>query len=333
MRSRWHVIGMLLFTVFMAGCASGASNQEIPSIANNSLQGMPSSEDEPFNDDVLIIATGDMSGVYFPIGQALAGIYERKKGVAVGTRVTDASVENMALVGRKQADIGFSTADVLDAAEQDISRLRALTGFYPNYMQVVTTKESGIYSLADLKGKRISTGKEGSGTKIMAERVLRAAGLAKQDTYTYNMSFSQAADALRNGAIDAAFFSSGLPNPEITELAMEIPITLLPISGEVADRLVGEFNVYTNGRIPQDLYAGNTKPVESITVPNVLLAHQDITDSEAYQLVESLYSNLPELQDIHPAVKTIKLTDAMDDIPVEYHPGALLYFKKQGFIH
>lgn len=336
MRNRLLIVTTLILTVLITGCASASSNQETPSIVRKSLQETPTSIGTIFQDDVLIIATGDMAGVYFPLGQALAQIYEQKNGASVGTQVTNASVDNMSLVSQRKAELGFATADVLDetiSKQQNTSSLRALASIYSNYMQIVTTKASGIRTFADLKGKRISIGKEGSGTKIMAERILQAANIAEEDFQSYTLSFSQSADALRNGAIDVAFFSSGLPNPELEKLASEIPISLLSMSTELVNKLEGNYDVYTNNVIPQETYQGLKADIQTVAVQNILLTHQDVSDLEAYRLVESLYSNLSALQAIHPAAKGIELSKAIADIPIEYHSGALTFYKKQGMIH
>ncbi|WP_042351048.1 TAXI family TRAP transporter solute-binding subunit [Bacillus massiliigorillae] len=339
MRNRLLIVTTLIFAVLLTGCTSASSNQETPSIVGKSLQETPISKDSIFN-DVLIIATGDMSGVYFPLGQALAQIYEQKNKAKVGTQVTNASVDNMVLVSQKKADLGFATADVLDAAimenpdsQRNISQLRALASIYSNYLQIVTTKTSGIHTFADLKGKRINVGQEGSGTRIMAERVLREANLTEKDYQSHTLSFSQSADALRNGSIDVAFFSSGLPNPELLKLSSEIPISLLAMPTELATKLEGKYDVYTKDVISKETYQGLAEDVHTVSVQNILLIHQDVSNIEAYRLVESLYSNLGDLQAIHSAANGINLSKAITDIPIKYHPGALTYYRKQGIIH
>ncbi|MDQ0219226.1 TAXI family TRAP transporter solute-binding subunit [Peribacillus cavernae] len=323
--------GVLLLSLLLAGCLPANGTQEIPSPA---LQKQSSSKDK----NALIIATGDMSGVYFSLGQAMADMYEKYNGAASATQITSASIQNARLTSQKKVELGFASVDVLDRETQkpedadSRTKLRALTGLYANYVHIVTTEKSGIRSLKDLSGKRISLGSNESGTKLIAERTLLSAGLTKNDIHKYFFSFSQSADALRNGTIDAAFFSSGLPNPEIATLAAQLPITLIPIPKEIVDRLHEQYGFYMERDIPRETY-GMKRNIETLAVKNVLLTYRDLPKQEAYELVDTLYTHLPELQQIHPAARDIKLTDAKTGIPLDFHPGAVKYFTEHEIIH
>jgi uncharacterized protein len=321
----------------LAGCSLENGKQEIPSPATvYSHQEQQSS----LQNDVLIIATGDMSGVYFSLGQAMADLYEKYNGLASGTQVTNASFQNTRLVSRKKAELGFASVDALGLLEKQKSKgeehqttLRALTGLYSNYIQIVTTEKSGIHALKDLSGKRISVGSIDSGTKLVAERTLEVAGLTSNKIHKFNLSFSQSADALRNGNIDAAFFVSGLPNPEITSISTEMPIKLIPIPEEIVNRLKDQYGYYSEAEIPRETYHGQKINIQTFSIKNVLLTNQDMSNKEAYNLVKTLYEHLPELQEIHPAARDIKLSEAKTGIPLEFHPGAEKYFSEHGIFH
>ncbi|WP_066295494.1 TAXI family TRAP transporter solute-binding subunit [Bacillus sp. FJAT-29937] len=278
------------------------------------------------NQTTLVIATGDMSGVYFPLGQAMADLFRKYDGKASGTQVTNASIQNTKLVSQKQAELGFSTVDVLALPEINKNEILALTGIYSNFIQIVTTN-SDIKTLDDLRGKRVSVGSVGSGTKLMSERILKAANLSSYDMDLSALSFTQSADALRNGTIDVAFFSSGLPNPVIADLASEMEISLVPISKQIADRLHEEFEFYTLNEISGQTYEG-IESTPTLTVKNVLLTYPDLPKQEAYQMVKTLYEHLPELQNAHPEAKEIKLAEATRGIPIDFHPGAKLFFEE-----
>ncbi|MEH7122197.1 TAXI family TRAP transporter solute-binding subunit [Bacillus sp. JJ1773] len=282
------------------------------------------SEEITENQTTLVIATGDMSGVYFPLGQAMADLFRKYNGKASGTQVTNASIQNSKLVSQKQAEIGFSTVDVLALPEIKKSEILALTGIYSNFIQIVTTK-SDIKTLDDLRGKRVSVGTVGSGTKLMSERILKAANLASNEMDLSALSFTQSADALRNGTIDVAFFSSGLPNPVIAELASEMEISLVPIPKQMADRLHEEFEFYTLDEIRGQTYEG-VESTPTLAVKNVLLTYPDLPKQEAYQMVKTLYDHLPELQNAHPEAMEIKLAEATVGIPIDFHPGAKQFF-------
>ncbi|XJZ28740.1 TAXI family TRAP transporter solute-binding subunit [Bacillota bacterium Lsc_1132] len=318
----------ILFAMFLTGCNNDAnSRQEISSPAKAGNQNGARYE------RTVIIATGDMSGVYFPLGQALAQLFEKYNRAASGTQVTHASIENRKLVSEKKAELGFSTVDVLEVGAKkkaNQNNLRALTGLYANFLQIVATKKSGIQTINDLAGKRVSLGTSGSGTKIMAERTLEAAGLSKVPMAKQYLSFSQSADALGNGTIDAAFFSSGLPNPEILSVSRQMPITLVPVPEPIVNRLQQEYGFYFTSEIPQETYEGQKNNITTLSVKNVLLTYKSLSNREAYDLVKTLYEHLDELQQVHPTVKNMHISEAEQGIPLPFHPGAIRYFKEKG---
>lgn len=328
MEKRLLFTGFLFIFLILAGCTAVEEKQEIPSPALvHPLSEYPSNQGK----DVLVIATGDMSGVYYSLGQAIAAIYEKHDGVATAAQVTNASFQNIELISKKEADLGFATVDVLSEMEEDdsIQNLKVLTELYSNYIHIVTLKHSGITSFKDLEGKRISVGPDGSGTKLTAERTLSIFGLDGNKVEKQFLTFTQSADALRNGTIDAAFFSSGLPNPEIATLASQMPISLIPIPEAMVSNLNKEFGIYTIKEIPMGTYEGMDESIQTISVKNVLLTHKDLSEKQAYQLVSSLDTHLPELQKTHSAAQDIPVAEAKVEFPVDYHPGAKKYFQKK----
>lgn len=286
----------------------------------------PPSEELTGRQTPLVIATGDMSGVYFPLGEAMADLFQKYNGKATGTQVTNASIQNTKLVSQKQAELGFSTVDALALPETKKRKILALTGLYSNFIHIVTT-ESDIHTLEDLRGKRVSIGTVGSGTKLMAERILKAANLASYEMDLSTLSFTQSADALRNGTIDVAFFSSGLPNPVISELASKMKISLIPIPKPIAKSLHEEFGFYTPDEISGQTYAG-IKRTPTLAVKNVLFTYPDLPKQEAYQIVKTLYEHLPESQNAQPEAREINLSEATTGIPIDFHPGAKQFFKE-----
>ncbi|MDR7001891.1 TAXI family TRAP transporter solute-binding subunit [Neobacillus niacini] len=286
----------------------------------------PPSEELTGRQTPLVIATGDMSGVYFPSGEAMADLFRKYNGKATGIQVTNASIQNTKLVSQKQAELGFSTVDALALPETKKRKILALTGLYSNFIHIVTT-ESDIHTLEDLRGKRVSIGTVGSGTKLMAERILKAANLASYEMDLSTLSFTQSADALRNGTIDVAFFSSGLPNPVISELDSKMKISLIPIPKPIAKSLHEEFGFYTPDEISGQTYAG-IKRTPTLAVKNVLFTYPDLPKQEAYQIVKTLYEHLPESQNAQPEAREINLSEATAGIPIDFHPGAKQFFKE-----
>jgi TRAP transporter TAXI family solute receptor len=329
---------LLLLTWLLIGCTSAEREQEIPSPATyHPLQQQEGTKNHVLQNRTITIATGNISGVYFSLGQSLAEIYEKYSGAVTSTQVTRATIQNTQLVGQKKAELGFATVDALTAVDKQLStgnhsQLRALTGLYLGYIHIIAKQGSGIQSLKDLRGKRISVGTIGSGTEFTAERILQAANLKRNDMKKYYFSFSQSADALRNGTIDAAFILSGLPNPDIESLAREIPIVLVPVPEKILIQLQQQYSPYSKKSIPKETYNKIQEDVQTIAVNNVLFTHRDFPEEAAYELVSTLYAHLPELRSIHPAAQEIKITEALSDIPLPLHPGAVRYFSEKGVI-
>ncbi|CAH0155886.1 hypothetical protein SRABI96_00832 [Peribacillus sp. Bi96] len=325
-------IKVALLFCFITGCTFMNEQQEISKPATTLIQRQLTSEGQGLNNRMLIIATGDMSGVYFSLGQKLSYMYEKYNGAVSGTRITDASIENTELVSRHRAEIGFTTVDVLDLPETDRSKLRALTALYSNYVQIVTTKQSNIDSLEDLVGKRISVGTTGSGTRLIAERILLETDLPPDQLNLSYLSFSQSAEALRNGTIDAAFFSSGIPNNDIAYMSKQTELSFIPIPEGIIERLQKQYGVYTHNEIPSNTYKGMKKSVKTISIKNVLVTYDEMSDLHAYNLVKTFYEHLPELQDTHPAASDISIIEATKQVPLDFHTGAMSYFTEQGII-
>lgn len=319
---------VLLIVSMLAGCSFAGDRQEIPSPVTQYPPLPSSGMASPLSGQTITIVTGDLSGVYFPLGQTLADIYERNGGAVTGTRMTKASLENVQLVAQKKAELGFSSVDALLRTE-DSSGLRVITGLYFNYVHIVVAKKSGIHSLQDLAGKRVSIGPIGSGTTLSAERILQAAHLTDSTMEKYHFSFSQASQALRDGVIDAAFFSSGLPNPDVSSLVDGVSFTLIPVPDDVMAALHKAYPYYLKKEIPANTYSGLAKTTETMTVKNVLVTYRELPVETAYALAQQLYEHLPELSNTHPAALGINAEEADSGTYLPLHPGAARYFTER----
>lgn len=287
----------------------------------------------------LSIATGGTGGVYYPLGGGLAEIINANlEGYRATAEVTGASKENVALVLNGDADLAFALADTVyqaysgtgDFEGQPLPSLRALTSVYPNALQIVALANSGITSLQDLRGKRVSVGAPGSGTEITARAVLEAFGITYDDIDEQRLNFNETADALRDGTIDAGIWSVGPPTSSILDLATSRDIVLIPISDDEMETALGVDPAYARYTLPAGTYPGQDEPVQTISTPNVIIVNESMDEELAYQLTKLMYDYVDDLIAVHPAARDITVEFAMDSTPIPLHPGALRYFEEIG---
>jgi len=287
------------------------------------------------------VLTGGQSGVYYPLGVALSQIYAKAIPNARATaQVTKASAENLNLLQAGRGELGFSLGDaVSDAWKGDaeagfktkLDKLRGLSATYNNYIQIVANADSGIKTLADLKGKRISVGAAKSGTELNARAILKAGGLTYADLGKVEyLPFGESVELMKNRQLDATLQSAGLGVASIRDLATSIKIVVIPVPADVVAK-VGDA-AYQAAVIPANTYAGQTVDVATAAIPNFLVTHAGVSDELAYQMTKSLYENLDTLYAAHNAAKTIKLENAAKGMPIPLHPGAARYYKEMGLI-
>ncbi len=287
----------------------------------------------------LSIATGGTGGVYFPIGGGIAELINNHvEGYGAVAEVTGASVENMGLISRGDSDFALALADtVIQAYEgtgafegRQLPELRALASIYPNAIQIVALADSGITSLADLRGKRVSVGAPGSGTEVNAQTILTSNGITYDDITAERLNFNETADALRDGDIDAGFWSVGPPTSSILNLAVTRSIVLIPLSEEeIANARAAEpaFAPYT---LHAGMYEGMDADVASIGIPNALVVHEEMDEELAYQVTRTIFEFVDELRAIHPAANDTTVEFTMESTPIPLHPGAIRYFEEIG---
>ncbi len=313
---------VLTLTLVLAACAPSSDSASTPRVTR------------------LSIATGGTGGVYYVYGGALARlISESVEGVEATAEVTSASVDNLKFLRDGKADIAFTLADTLkDAAEGKGAfagrpvDLRALAVLYTNFTHVVTKKGSGITKLIDLKGKVVSMGSAGSGTETIADRTLAAAGLDPgKDIRRENLSAQASADSLKDGKIDAFFWSGGLPTAAVLDLAISAPITLLDVSS-VLKPLQDQYGetLYRPLSIPAATYASIDTEVRTFGVSNVLVVPTGFDAQRAYLIVKLMFEKKAALASAHAEARNLDLATASAGSPVPYHPGALKYYAEQG---
>lgn len=285
----------------------------------------------------LSIATGGTGGVYYPIGGGFAEIInDHLEGYEASAEVTGASVENMGLIMRGEADLALVLADTAyqawagegDFEGRQIENTRALASVYPNAVQLVTLAESDIESIEDLKGKRVSVGAPGSGTELNARALLEANGISYDDFTPQRLNFNETADAIRDGDIDAGFWSVGPPTSSILNLAATRDIRLIALSDEEIANAQEEEPVFAAYELAEGMYDGMDEAVQTISIPNVLVVNADMDEELAYDLTKLLYDRIDDLIAVHPAANDTTVEFTMASTPVPLHPGALRYYEE-----
>ena len=297
--------------------------------------GQPARADEFIN-----VLTGGTSGVYYPMGVALAKIYSEKiAGTRPTVQATKASVENLILLNQGKGEIAFTLGDSLAFArdgyeeagfKSKLTKLRGIAAIYPNYIQVVATKESGIRTLADLKGKKLSVGAPKSGTELNARAILNAAGIGYQDLGKVEyLPFGESVELMKNRQLDATLQSAGLGVAAIRDLASSVDIVVVEVPESIVDKIGAP---YVKSKIPANTYTGQTQDVEAAAVVNYLVTRSDLADDLVYNMTKSIFDNLPELAASHSAGKDIALARALEGMPVPLHPGSEKYFREKGLV-
>ena len=287
----------------------------------------------------LSIATGGTGGVYYPMGGGLAEIVNTHvEGYAATAEVTGASVENMGLVATGDADLAIGLADTVYQAQtgtgrfegQRLETIRSLASLYANMIQIVTLADSGIASLDDLRGKRVSVGAPGSGTEVNAETVLGANGITYDDIDAQRLNFNETADALANGDIDAGFWSVGAPTSSILNLATAHAIRIVALSDEEIAAARSANALFARTTLAGGLYEGVDDDVAVLGVPNVLVASSEMSEDLAYAVAKAMFENIADLQAVHPAAQQTTVAFTLEATPVPLHPGAIRYYEEIG---
>jgi hypothetical protein len=283
----------------------------------------------------LSIATGGTGGVYFPLGGGLADlISENIEGYTATAEETNASVDNMNLIGSGDSDIAFVLGDTAADAVAGTGEFEgspidacALGILYTNFTQLVASADSGVTNVADLEGKRVSLGEAGSGTEIIGLRLLEAAGLDPDaDIERAQLGIAETVDALRDGTLDAGFWSGGLPTGALVDYASTGDMVLVP-TGEFAADLQSEFgDYYLESEIPADIYEGQAEAISVVGVPNVLVVNNAMDEGLQEQLTALLFEHKDDLVAVHPAAEELDESTAGDVPFMDVCPGAQTFY-------
>lgn len=289
----------------------------------------------------LTLATGGTSGVYFPLGGAIANVIGNKSGgtLSVTAQATGASGENMRLVDAKEVDFAIVQNDVADAAfkgtapfRQKLGNVRAIGRLYPEYLHVVASKNSDIHNLEDFKGKKISVGARGSGNEVNCRQIFDFYGLDYKNLQPIFLPYGETADQFKDRQLDGFVFTIGTPNPAIQDITTTQEVTFVPLAGPKADEVVAKFPFLVKDTIPAGTYKGQNKAVPTLSVQAIMIANKDMSDDVAYQLAKLLYENSDAVAKAHNKGSEIKLQNAMDGVTIPLHPGAEKFFREKGLI-
>ncbi|MCP5269358.1 MAG: TAXI family TRAP transporter solute-binding subunit [Zoogloeaceae bacterium] len=287
------------------------------------------------------VLTGGTSGVYYPLGVSLTQIYGKAMPDAkTSVQATKASAENLNLLQAGRGEIAFTLGDTLSEAwkgnadvgfKTPLKKLRTVAAIYPNYIHFLAAADSGIKSLADLKGKRVSVGAPKSGTELNSRDIMKAAGLSYQDFAKVEyLGYGESVELMKNRQLDATLLSSGLGVAAVRDLSTALNIVVIPIPVDIVTRINDA--AYQTGTIPANTYNGQTVDVQTVLVPNYLVSHEGVPVETVYKMTKSMTENLEAMGTAHAAAKAIKKENMAKGSPVPLHPGAEKYYREAGLL-
>jgi TRAP transporter TAXI family solute receptor len=284
---------------------------------------------------IVTIATGGSSGPYNIIGTTLANEYSNEFGVNSKPQSTGASVENINLIKEGKVEMAFVMSDVLTEAVEGIGNfpekvdeVQQIAALYPNYVQIVTTADSGIKTIEDLKGKRVAVGDQNSGVEVNARNLLNGFGITYDDLKVDYLGYAEAADGLKSGSIDAAFLTSGLPNSSVMELAASIDLELVTVDPAKIEEIAKDQPYFVALDIPANTY-GNAEAIPTAAIMNALVVSSDLSEDDVYKLTKKFFDSLDTLGNSHQAATEITLEGAQKGMVAPVHPGAQKYYDEQ----
>lgn len=330
----WSVLALVL-----AACGQPAPTA--PTVAPSGEQ--PTTAPAPPSGEKLrlIIGTGGTGGVFFPYGGGLARILtEKMPNTEATAQETGGSVDNMKLLQSDEAQIGFTTAD---SAYDGINGLAAyqatgpvpaatLAVLYQSFIHVVARADSGITSVADIKGRPVSIGSAGSSTETAALRLLEAAGLKLEDVIRENLGVADSVAAMKDKKIDAFFWIGGLPTAAVTDLVTTESVVFIDTSALLQPMVDKYGPIYSATVLPGGTYKGTDQDVPGIGVANLLVVREDMPADQVKGILATIFDNLEEVHQIHPAARTLTLESAVAGSSIPFHPAAIEFYKERGVL-
>jgi TRAP transporter TAXI family solute receptor len=293
-----------------------------------------------------LFATGGVSGTFYPLGGAIAQVWNKKiPDLNVTVQATGGSVENIRLMGNKSAEVaismndiafyGYNGLEVFNAKNEKYTNYSAIGNVYPDVIQIFARKDGPITKITDLKGKKVSVGPPGSGTEISARQILGLIGMdykKDKDINPLYLSYAESADQFKDNHVDACYFVVSVPNGALQDINVMHPVQFLEIDDALFSKIIKTYPLYARFEIPANAYQGLAKPVKTIAVYSSILVRNDLPENLVYQMTKVMYEENAAIAQAHAAGKYLKLENAIGGVAVPFHPGAIKYFKEKGIM-
>lgn len=288
----------------------------------------------------MILATGGTAGTYYPFGGAMAQIFNSKiPNMNVTALATGASIENLRLVNKKEAELAIVQNDIMDYAfngkemfKDKLPNVRGIAILYPEIIQVVVRSGSGINNIGDLKGKKVSVGAPGSGTEANFRQLIDACGFNYQAMSPTYLSFADSADQFKDKLIDGFIVTAGIPNSAVMDISAQYSVKILAISEDMVAKLSQKHPFLTPFTIPAGIYKNQTEPIKTVAVQATLIVSSEVEDDVVYNITKALFENQADLAKANAKGKELSLQAAVKGMSVPLHPGAEKYYKEKGII-
>jgi TRAP transporter TAXI family solute receptor len=285
----------------------------------------------------LSIATGGTSGTYYPIGGAIAQAVSKGTDIQATAETGNASVANVNLVANGEIEIAFAQNDITFWAytgdimfNAPLTNIRAVAALYPEHVQLITTKDSAVKSIDDLKGKRVGVGAPGSGVEGDVRAIFQIAGLEYSDMRVDFLDFGATTSRFKDNQIDAGFVVAGYPTASVMDLATTKDISLMSFSDEFLNNLGKVHPYFVSSEIPAGTYRGVDVPTKTPAVMAILVTHDKVPEDVIYQFTKGLFTNIADVHASHAQAREINLSTALDGLTAPLHPGAAKYYKEMG---
>ena len=292
---------------------------------------------------LVTIASGWVVGVYYPLAGAMSRIVYKVKDLNLRATVesSGASVANAQLIGIGDADFALLQNDVAFYAyngvtlaafkDKPIKNMGAVFTIYPELVHVVVTKASGVKSVRDLRGRKVVLGPPGSGTEANALQILEAYGLQESDLKAERIDAAAAADQLKDGRVDAVFFTTGLGSAVIVDSFISGKVAMVPVDGAEADALKKRYPFYTSVKVPANTYKDQGE-ASTVAVMAMMVARSDLPEDLVYRFTKAIFDDLKQFHEAHSAAKSLTLETALAGNPIPLHPGAGRFYKEKGIL-
>lgn len=348
MKKFMSLLLVLMMVLSLAACGgnsggsssgSGDSGASAPADSGTSAPADSGSSDaaEPSFSGSYLMGTGSATGNYYQFGNAMCTVINNVTGANLTVNATGGSTENARLLGSGENEFAMIQSDVYSYAHDGIelfdgspiTNFKAITACYPEMVQIVVRKDSGIQSISDMAGKNICVGAVGSGYEVAARQILGAYGMSYDDINETFADQSTAKNGVQDGTFDGMFMCSGYPNSNVTELSLNGNIDLVTIDDEHMATLLEQYPFYSSFTPDTDEY-NLGHPITSVAVKCMMVCNDTFSDDEIYALTKAIYENLADVQEINAKANYMSLDSALSGIPSDLHPGAMRYYEEQG---